>query len=164
MKEIPFSDAFIKKITSLKTPKYKDELFKNLRRLNEYMREDEYPEVYGAIEEMVEIKSTGNIITGHGFGTFSEWQWKEPSTFIKTMIEDLWGWFMFETEPLKCRIFCMGIHIDDYEFTAEDLYGLKISIMINFIEKGIPCPNVVLIPTLDYKKKMENGYFILGLK
>lgn len=90
--------------------------------------------------------------------------WKEPATFIRTMVEDLTDWFLFETKALECRLFCMGIHIDDYMITDDDLEVITYEIMSNFMEQGIACPDVVLIPTLDRKKKMENGYFIHGLK
>ena len=164
MKDFVFSADFMEQLEMLKTSDFREELFSNIRRLKEYMREEEYAEISSAIEKIVEVKPTGNIITSHTYGTYSEWLWKDHSAFIQTMIEDLFEWFMFESTPLECRLFCIGLHIDEYEFTDNDLEHITFGIMENFIAKGIPCPDVVLIPTLDYKRKMENGYFILGLK
>lgn len=164
MGEFAFSNDYMERLLTIKSSEFKENLFSNLRRLNEYMREDEYADVYGAIEEIVVLENTGNIIFSHGFGTYSEWLWKEPATFIQAMVEDLTDWFLFETKVLECRLFCMGIHIDDYMITDDDLEVITYGIMSNFMEQGLACPDVVLIPTLDSKKEMENGYFILGLK
>ena len=164
MKCFSFSDTYMEQLQLLKSDKYRTELFSNLEKLKEYMIEDEYQDVYDAIEEVVELKSSGNIITTHSYGIFSEWILQDCEAFMQMMIEDLMDWFIFETNPLECKLFCIGMHIDDYEFSDDDLERITYGIMVNFIENGIPCPDVVLVPTLDYKKKMENGYFILGLK
>ena len=164
MNEYRFSEGYLKRLKELKTENFKNRLFGELSRINRYMEEDEYEEVYSAIEEMAPIVENGNIITSHGFGTLSEEILADSEKFILMMAEDISDWFLWNSEVLECKVFVLCLYKEEYSFSDEDMDILIDAIMLNFIENQIPCPDILLIPTSNDEKELENGYYILGLK
>ena len=164
MGEARFSKEYLNKLNDVKSQEYRDSLFEKLDILNTYLREDEFEDIYSAIEEAVPIVKEGNIVKQNSFGTFSMELIDKPADFIQMMIEELVDWFMWNSDLLKCKLFILAYHIDEYTFTDDDEELLLAAIMSNFIEQGLMCPDVVLVPTDGKNQALQNGFYILGLK
>lgn len=157
-----FSESYLESIYSIKSEEYCNRLEHNLALLNESLNDEDREAVCNALEEQVHMKPKGNYMAYHNFGTFGDLENK--AVFIQNIIEDIWDWFMGDPMLLDCRLFLFCVHLDEFQFTDEVTDKLIFAIMTNFIEKGLPCPDVVLCMDEENQAEWGNGYRILGLK
>lgn len=158
-----FSDDYEKQLYSLKSEKFCGKLKSELSRVHDYLREDEFVELYQAIEEAVPIKERGNMILSNSFGSFSD-RSEDAEEFMREMMEDIWFWFLNDAMLKECSLFIFCVHIKNYIFTEEDTDNLIYAIMSNFIADNRTCPDVFLVPCELEKEELSNGYYILALK
>ena len=158
-----FSSDYKSKLHSLKSEKFCAKLNSQLSKVHEYLREDEFAELYQAIEEAVPIKEKGNMISSHSFGSYSA-RTDDVDEFMREMMEDIWFWFLNDPVLKECSLFIFCVHIKNYKFTDENTDNLIYAIMSNFIADKRTCPDVFLVPCELEKDELSNGYYILALK